>query len=85
MVMKMTEPTVVTVHVAKTTLSKLIERAEHGEEIIIARGKLPAVTLTPVRPPVKREFGLYRGVASVGPEFFEPLPEDELRAWETGE
>jgi hypothetical protein len=34
---------------------------------------------------VKREFGLYRGVASVGPEFFEPLPEDELRAWETGE
>lgn len=74
--------TVVTVHAAKTTLSKLIKRAEQGEEIVIARGRHPAVRLTPLRPPVKREFGLYRGVASIGPEFFEPLPEEELRAWE---
>ena len=81
----MTEPTIVTVHVAKTTLSKLIERAEEGEHIVIARGKQQAVSLTPVRPTVKREFGLYSGVASIGPEFFEPLPEDELRAWETEE
>lgn len=39
--------TVVTVHKAKTELSKLIARAEAGEEIIIARGSKPAVRLTP--------------------------------------
>jgi prevent-host-death family protein len=74
--------TVVTVHAAKTSLSKLIERAESGEEIVIARSRHPAVRLIPVNPVVKRQFGLYKGLAKVGPEFFEPLPEEELRAWE---
>lgn len=39
---------VVTVHRAKTTLSKLIERACAGEDIVIARGNIPAVRLTPI-------------------------------------
>ena len=73
---------VVTVHHAKTNLSKLIERAEAGEEIVIARGKEAAVKLVPVKPVSRRQFGLYKGIAKVGPEFFEPLPEKELRAWE---
>lgn len=76
--------TIVTVHAAKTNLSKLIERAEAGEEIVIARGDQPAVKLLPVKPLPKREFGLYQGLAKIGPEFFEPLPEEELRAWEDG-
>ena len=38
----------VTIHQAKTQLSKLIARAEAGEEIVIARGKEPVVKLTPV-------------------------------------
>jgi antitoxin (DNA-binding transcriptional repressor) of toxin-antitoxin stability system len=38
----------VTVHVAKTTLSKLIERARAGEGVIIARGKTPVVRLVPI-------------------------------------
>jgi len=73
---------IITVHAAKTNLSSLIERAEAGEEIIIARGKNPVVKLVPLKPVPQRLFGLYKGVAKVGPEFFEPLPEDELRAWE---
>jgi len=73
---------VITVHAAKTNLSKLIERAESGEEIIIARGKYPAVKLVPVKPVSQRHFGMYKGLAKVGPEFFEPLPEEELQAWE---
>lgn len=73
---------IITVHAAKTNLSNLIERAEAGEDIIIARGKEPAVKLVPVKPVSQRRFGLYKGVAKVGPEFFEPLPEEELRAWE---
>ena len=39
---------VYTVHEAKTNLSKLIERAERGEEVVIARGDKPVVKLTVV-------------------------------------
>jgi len=69
--------TVVTIHAAKTNLSKLIARAEAGEEIVLARGKQP------VHPKAaKRRFGALKGKLSVGPELFEPLPEEELAAWE---
>jgi prevent-host-death family protein len=72
-----------TVHDAKTNLSKLIERAEAGEEVIIARRDRPAVRLVPVAPvATKRKFGAYRGDATVTDAFFEPLPEEELAAWE---
>ncbi len=73
----------VTIHTAKTTLSQLLARVEAGEEIVLARGKVPIAKLVPYQPVVpKREFGALRGVISIGPEFFEPLPEDELAAWE---
>jgi prevent-host-death family protein len=73
---------VVTVHAAKTNLSQLLERAEAGEEIIIARGTTPVARLVPIAPKPTRQFGLFAGQITVGPEFFEPLPEDELRLWE---
>ncbi len=41
---------VANIHNAKTNLSKLIERAEAGEEVVIARNGKPAVRLTPVTP-----------------------------------
>ena len=75
--------TIVTIHAAKTTLSQLLARVEAGEEIILARGKHPIAKLVPFLPPPSgRRFGALRGEISVGPEFFEPLPEDELAAWE---
>lgn len=74
---------IVTLHRAKTTLSQLVKRAEAGEEIVLARGKDPVAKLVPIGPPRKaRRFGALRGVVSVGPEFFDPLPEQELAAWE---
>jgi len=74
---------VVTIHAAKTTLSQLIARVEAGEEIVLARGKQPVAKLVPFQAPAaKRRFGALRGLISVGPEFFEPLPEQELEAWE---
>jgi prevent-host-death family protein len=74
---------IVTIHTAKTTLSQLLARVEAGEEIILARGKEPIAKLVPFQPPAsKRQFGAMRGIISVGPEFFEPLPEQELDAWE---
>ena len=73
----------VTIHDAKTNLSKLLARVEAGEEIIIARGKTPIARLTPIHaPPAKREFGASKGVVSVGPEFFEPMTDAELADWE---
>ena len=72
----------ITVHAAKTHLSRLIERACAGEEIIIARGKTPVVKLVPVtaRAP-KRVFGAMKGEARVTRAFFSPLSEEELSEW----
>lgn len=73
----------ITIHKAKTELSRLIEKACRGEEIVIARGKTPVVRLVAIedkRGP--RKPGALRGKLKVGPEFFEPLPPEELDAWE---
>ena len=71
------------IHEAKTNLSKLIEKACRGEEIIIARGKEPVVRLVPVADPEgRRKLGVLKGKLVVGPEFFEPLPPEELDRWE---
>ena len=68
---------------AKTSLSRLIERACRGEEIIIARGKEPVVRLVPIGGyKGRRKLGILKGKLKVGPEFFEPLPPEELAGWE---
>jgi len=72
----------ISVHLAKTHLSQLLARVEAGELITIARGRTPVAKLVPIAPKAKREFGAMCGKISIGPEFFEPLPEDELDRWE---
>ncbi|MCY4067785.1 MAG: type II toxin-antitoxin system Phd/YefM family antitoxin [Acidimicrobiaceae bacterium] len=72
----------VNVYEAKTHLSKLIERVEAGEEIVLARAGKPCARLVPLAPaPPRKRVGLLPGL-EIGPEFFEPLPEDEIDAWE---
>ncbi len=63
---------------AKTQLSKLVERACAGEEIVIARNGTPAVRLVPVAPSLKgkRPFGLDAGKVVIHDSFFEPLPDE---------
>lgn len=75
--------TTVNIHEAKTHLSRLIERAERGEEIIIAKAGTPKVRLVLVdeNPPVRHP-GRFAGSLTVGASFFEPLPEKDLAAWE---
>ena len=74
---------IVTIHTAKTTLSQLLARVEAGEEIVLARGKEPIAKLVPFQPTaVKRRFGALRGVIAVGSKFFDPLPAEEMQAWE---
>jgi prevent-host-death family protein len=77
---------IVTIHEAKTNLSKLIARAEAGEEIVIARGKEPVVKLIPVARRKRRPgFGALKGKLNIPDSFFfDPLPEDELQLWEGG-
>jgi antitoxin (DNA-binding transcriptional repressor) of toxin-antitoxin stability system len=73
----------VTIHVAKTTLSRLIADVEAGEEIIIHRGRHPVARLVPItapRPP--RAPGRWKGMFVLPESFFEPLPDEELRQWE---
>lgn len=73
--------TVVNVHEAKTHLSKLLERAHAGQEIILAKAGKPYARLMPLATePVRRQPGRLQG--QVGNAFFEPLPDDELDAWE---
>ena len=73
---------IVTIHAAKTNLTRLIEEACAGEEIVIARGREPVVKLVPVETTApRRQFGRYEGQFTVPDSFLDPLPDGELEAW----
>ena len=72
----------VNVHQAKTHLSKLLDRAHAGEEIILAKAGKPYALLGPLPP---ADVGRHPGRLSdqtVGPEILLPLPPGELDAWD---
>lgn len=73
----------VTIHAAKTNLSKLIEAALGGEEIVIAKGAKPVVRLVPVAQGAFK-IGLLKNKLGTGPDFFEPMDETDLERWEGG-
>lgn len=63
---------IVNVHAAKTNLSRLLERAEAGEEIVIARAGKPIARLVPYLPDrPKRVFGALKGQIRILPGFDE--------------
>lgn len=66
----------VNVHDAKTHLSKLLERVEGGEEIVIARAGQPVARLVPFARPGKRTLGLDAGQGFIADDFDGPLPDD---------
>ncbi len=80
--------TVVTIHEAKTELSKLLARVEAGEEIVIARGDEPIAKLVPLASTEKRNLPRKPGALAhlrdtLPPDLFlEPMAEDEIDAWE---
>ncbi len=71
---------IVNVHEAKTHLSRLLERVRQGEEIILAKAGHPCARLVPLDDQLPRTPGIAKG--SVTKAFFDPLPEEELKAWE---
>ena len=86
-----TDIDVVNVHAAKTNLSRLLERAEAGEEIVIARAGKPVAKLVRYEPPhPKRVFGSLKGQIvihggfdadndEIAKDFYRDDPDDPLR------
>jgi len=74
---------IVNVHQAKTELSRLLVRVEAGEEVVIARRGKPVARLVANKAPIKRQPDVLKGKIVVPDTFFDPLPEDELMAWES--
>ena len=72
----------VNVHEAKTHLSRLLARVEAGEEVIISRNGKPVAQLVRCKPKGERKPGSMAGLFKVPDSFFDPLPEEELAAWE---
>ncbi len=76
-------PDMVNVHEAKTHLSKLLERVERGEEVVIARSGKPVARLVAVEEPRRRrEPGSARGRIRMAEDFDAPLPEEIQRFFE---
>ena len=77
-----------TIFEAKTKFSELLRQAQAGEEVVITSGreKTPVARLQAISPVKKKRLGALEHLGYVLPDsFFDPLPEEELAAWEGGE
>jgi prevent-host-death family protein len=69
----------VNIHAAKTHLSRLVERVEAGEEIVIARDGKPVARLVPLRMRTQpRPLGLLRGQIWMAPDWDSPEVNAEI-------
>ena len=76
-------PKVFNVHEAKTHFSRLLERVERGEEIVIARAGRPVARLSALGTSGKeRVLGLDRDTVVIASDFDAPLPDDLLKEFE---
>ena len=77
-------PRMVNLHAAKTHLSRLVDEAVNGEEIVIAKAGKPAVRLVPVANRLRRTgFGADKGKISIRRDFDAPLPANVQRLFGT--
>jgi antitoxin (DNA-binding transcriptional repressor) of toxin-antitoxin stability system len=77
-----------TIFEAKTNLSSLVKLAQKGEMVVITTGrkKIPVAQLVAVNAREKKRLGVLENPGFVlQNSFFEPLPEEELAAWEGGD
>ena len=74
----------VDVEEAQVKFLSLLDRVEAGNEVVIARNGEPVARLVAVTRRGKRQPGVIKGKITFPDSFFDPLPEDELRAWEGG-
>ncbi len=71
------------VHEAKTHFSKLLAEVAQGKEVVITSGRnrKQIAKISRVDVPDKPRLGFAKDWPELRPEFFDPLPEDELRLW----
>jgi antitoxin (DNA-binding transcriptional repressor) of toxin-antitoxin stability system len=73
----------VNIYEAKTHLSRLVDQAAAGEEIIIARGGKPVARLSQlVEPARKLRFGVLKGQVKIAADFDAPLPDEVIAVFE---
>lgn len=76
---------IVNIHEAKTHLSRFVEQAAVGEEIIIAKAGKPLAKLVPLdSPQARRQLGIFKGKLNVPEDFDAPLPDEVLAAFSEG-
>lgn len=74
--------TTVNLHAAKTHLSRLVDQAVKGHEIVIAKAGKPLVRLVPVATRRRRAgYGADKGRIRISDNFDAPLPDELLRAF----
>ena len=67
---------------AKAQLSRLIERALNGEEVVISKANVPCVRITPyLKSGVKRTGGQWKGLVRISKDFDRPLPSEIKNAF----
>lgn len=71
----------VNIHEAKSQLSKLIEKAMNGEEVVIAKAGKPMVRLTRMKRTRKKPVfgGLEGKIIEVDPDWWKPMTDDEAK------
>lgn len=75
----------INIHEAKTHLSRFVEQAAAGEEIIIAKAGKPIAKLVPLHGlPCQRNLGMFKGQLNVPEDFDAALPEDVATLFEKG-
>lgn len=72
---------IVNVHEARMHLSRLLEEVRAGEEVVLAKRGHPYAKLIPIGPAAPRRLGFFK--LAVPSSFFDPLPEGELKRWES--
>ena len=65
---------------ARANVSRLLDAAVKGDDVIITKAGKPCVRFVPLTPSARRP-GSAEGRARVTPAYFDPLPEDELEPW----
>ncbi len=73
----------VNIHEAKTHLSRLVEAAARGEEIVIAKAGRPLAKLVPLqtKPAERRQPGILKGKGRIADDFDAPMTSEELAIW----
>lgn len=76
----------VNIHDAKTHLSRYVEEAAQGKEIVIAKAGKPVARIAPLATaPIVRKLGLLDGRARIPDDFNSPLPDEVLAGFLGGE